>query len=126
LEEKSGDSPPSGVPGMEYNLLLLFDAFARKELSLQTIITACSENPARYFGIPDTGKIERDFCADCVLLDPLASTTIDNGDVQTKASFTPYHGRNVQGSVEGTIVNGAIGFWQGEFFPTQPRDLFPQ
>jgi dihydroorotase len=126
LEEKYSDTPPSGVPGMEYNALLLFDAFVKGDLSLHTIITACATNPSRYFELSDTGKIETNRFADCTLLDPIAKTTIDNADVQSKAGFTPFHGRTVHGTIEGTMVNGDIGFWRGEFFPTRPRDLFPQ
>jgi dihydroorotase-like cyclic amidohydrolase len=72
------------------------------------------------------GHIEKGYLADCTLLNPFTHTTIDNNDVQSKAGFSPFHGWSVHGSVEGTLVNGQIGFWQGEFFPTQPRDLFPQ
>ena len=89
------------------------------------IIRACARNPGRYFGLPDTGKIENGLYADCTLLNPLVKTTIDNADVQTKAGFTPFHGWTVHGRIEGTLVNGDIGFWQGEFLPTRPRDLFP-
>lgn len=126
LEEKYSDTPPSGVPGMEYNALLLFDAFVKGNLSLHTIIAACAANPSRYFGLSDTGKIETGLYADCTLLNPLAKTAIDNADVQSKAGFTPFHGRTVHGAIEGTIVNGDIGFWHGAFFPTRSRDLFPQ
>lgn len=125
LDEKYSDSPPSGVPGMEYTLLLLFDAFASGTLPLHTIVTACAANPSRYFGLPETGAIAPGRRADCVLVDPAAATVINNADVQTKAGFTPFHGRAVQGRVAATLVNGGIGYWHGDFFPTRPRDLFP-
>lgn len=126
LEEKQSQSPPSGVPGMEYSLLLLFDAFANGKLSLQTMLNTCAGNACKHFMLNEMGRIATGYLADCTLLNPLENTTIDNHDVQSKAGFSPFHGRTVHGQVEGTIVNGQIGFWQGEFFPTQPRDLFPK
>ncbi len=124
-EEKAKASPPSGMPGMEYTLVLLFDLFCKEKLSLQTMMASCAEHACRTFKLEDTGTIAKGYAADCVLLDPFKSTDIRHEDVQSKAAYTPFHGRAVRGKVTGTLVNGQIGYWKGEFFPTQPRDLFP-
>lgn len=124
-EEKESTSPPSGVPGMEYNLVLLFDLFCKGKLSLHTIIASCIEHACRDFKLEETGTIAKGYVADCTLLDPFQDTDVRNEDVQSKAGYTPFHGRTVQGKVTGTLVNGQMGYWKGKFFPTRPRDLFP-
>ena len=126
LQEKKSPQPPSGVPGMEYNLLLLFDLFVKKKVSLHTIMNTCTVNPCHYFKLNESGKIQKGFFADCTLINPLKHTKIDDKDVQSKAGFSPFHGWSVHGSIEVTIVNGQIGFWKGDFFPIQPRELFPK
>jgi dihydroorotase len=125
LQEKARPAPPSGVPGMEYSLLLLFDWFLKGQIVLQTIINSCTLHPCKYFNLLETGQFQEGFFADCTVLNPTEHTIIDNADVQSKAGYTPFHGRSVRGRIEATIVNGQLGFWKGAFFPVQPRDLFP-
>jgi dihydroorotase (multifunctional complex type) len=123
-QEKESPMPPSGVPGMEYSLMLLFDAFCQDKLAFSTILNSCILNACTTFNLSMSGRIEPGYFADCTLLDPLQRTAIRNEDVQSKAGYSPFHGRNVQGRVTATFVNGQIGYRNGMFFPTHPRDLF--
>jgi len=125
LKEKNSPQPPSGVPGMEYSLLLLFDLSVKAKISLETIINTCVLNPCSYFKLNESGKIKKDFFADCTFVNPIKQTKVDNKDIQSKAAFSPFHGWSLHGSIETTLVNGQIGFWEGNFLATQPRDLFP-
>ena len=51
VEEKRGEVPPFGVPGLETTLPLLLTAVSENELTINDIIRLCHTNPARIFGI---------------------------------------------------------------------------
>ena len=52
--------------------------------------------------------------ADVVLIDPSATRTISDDGVRSKAGWTPYAGRKVQGAVVGTFLRGTEIFRDGE------------
>ena len=122
--EKESDDPPSGVPGMEYNLLLLFDLFISGTLSMDPLLKVTSENALRIFSINNKGKISENNDADLVILDPWTKTSIIDDAVISKAGFTPFNGRTVQGSILLTMVNGRIGYFEKQFYKTEGKDLF--
>ena len=51
IEEKEGETPPFGVPGLETTLPLLLTAVSGKRLTIDDIIRLCHTNPAKIFGI---------------------------------------------------------------------------
>jgi dihydroorotase len=117
-EEKDKGFPhaPSGMPGVETSLPLMLDRVNQGLCTLTEVVRWMSANPARLYGLKGKGRIEAGYDADLVLIDMAREKTIENGKLQTKVNWSPYHGWKVKGWPVITMVNGHIVFREGEFF----------
>ena len=107
IEEKEGETPPFGVPGLETTLPLLLTAVSGKRLTIDDIIRLCHTNPAKIFGIkidPRT-KIE---------VDPNSSFIIHHSSLFTKCGWSPFAGMRVKGKVERVFIRGKKVFENGK------------
>lgn len=110
LSEKEAGywNAPSGVPGLETTLPLLVDAVCRERLSLQQLVRLCCFNPASVFRIQGKGSVERGFDADLVLVDLKGRKRIKNDELLTKCGWSPFSGRELEGRICATVVNGHV------------------
>ena len=99
LAEKAAATPPPGVPGLETSLPLLLTAVKEKRLSLGRLIMLMRTNPKRIFNLPDQPDTY-------IEVDPEASYTLDNADLQTKCGWTPFAGMTVKGRVMRVVLRG--------------------
>jgi allantoinase len=107
----------SGTPGVETVLPVMLDAVNKKKITLQRLVEVLATVPARRFSIyPRKGVIALNADADMVLVDMKKKYTLKHEDMFTKAARTIFDGRIVQGSIEKTIVRGAVVFDNKEFF----------
>ncbi len=118
-EKDHGDdvlSIPCGLPGVETLLPLLHsDGMVARGLSLDWLVRALCENPARIFGLaPQKGQVEVGADADLVLFDPRRAWTLSAGNLHMGADFSPYEGRRVRGAVIRTLVRGRTVWADGE------------
>ena len=100
-EEKQGGKPPYGVPGLETTLPLLLTAVSDGKLTIERLIELTSTNPRKVFGIPEQ---EDTF----VEVDMEESYVIENQNLQTKCSWTPFAGMQVTGKVKKVILRGKM------------------
>lgn len=107
LEEKRGEVPPFGVPGLETTLPLLLTAVSEKRLIIEDVIRLCHINPAKIFNIKtDPGtKVE---------VDLNLSFIINNSSLFTKCSWSPFNGQKVIGRVEKVWIRGKKVFENGK------------
>lgn len=100
LEEKQRQygQCPSGMPGIEFTLPLLLNAFHRKELTLQQIIALTSGRAKEIFRLPQH--------EDLVLVDLQKTMTV--AQTFSKCDWTPYEGLTLQGWPIYTIFNGRL------------------
>ncbi|MEM0078262.1 MAG: dihydroorotase [Thermoplasmata archaeon] len=90
IEEKSDFSTaPSGLPGVETSLPLLFQAYKDGILQLQTLTNVAMENPAKLLGIPK-GKIAVGNDADFVVIKLSDSKKITAKNLHYKCGWTPF------------------------------------
>ena len=117
-EEKDKGFPhaPSGMPGVETSLPLMLNRVNQGLCSLAEVVRWMCENPARLYGLKNKGRIEPGYDADLVLLDMAREKTIENGKLQTKVNWSPYHGWKTKGWPVVTMVNGNVVYREGEFF----------
>ena len=115
-EEKGYPLSPSGMPGVETSLPLLLNRVNQGLCTLNEVVRWMCENPARLYGIQKKGRIEVGYDADLVLVDMAREKTIENGKLQTKVNWSPYHGWKTKGWPIMTMVNGNMVFREGEFF----------
>jgi len=98
-----------GIVGLETMAALTYT-----ELVLPGIITPMqmaektSYNPAKILGLTEKGAVQAGKVADLVIFDPNVIYKIDKNTFLSKGKNTPFHGRQVQGDVRCTLVDGKI------------------
>jgi dihydroorotase len=106
-EEKEGDSPPPGVPGLETMLPLLLTAVAAGRLTVERLVELTSTAPRRIFGLPEPADT-------WVEVDPDARYTLSGNGLHTKCGWTPFEGLAAQGRVRRTVLRGRTAFEEGQ------------
>jgi dihydroorotase len=116
LEEKAKPYPasPSGMPGVQTLVPIMLDHVAHGRLSIERFVDLTSHGPARLFGIARKGRIAVGYDADLTVVDLHHRETITNAQAGSRAGWTPYDGREVQGWPVGTFVRGRQVMWDGE------------
>lgn len=99
LEEKRGDKPPFGVPGLETSLPLMLTAVSEGRLSMDRLVEMMYYAPARIFDIK--GQPET-----YIEVDAAHKWTIDTARLHTKCGWTPFEGMRVTGSVRTVVLRG--------------------
>lgn len=107
LEEKEGENPPFGVPGLETTLPLLLTAVSENRLSLDEVIRLCSTNPSKIFNISTDSQTY-------IEVNPNTKYEIKNTNLHTKCGWSPFDGWKVQGRVERVVLRGKKVFENGE------------
>jgi dihydroorotase len=92
LKDKSQEylDAPSGFPGFESYPLVLLDKVFDYKLSLEMLIKASSENPAKQFNLKKKGVIKEGYDADFMIVDKIPKFSIKSENFRTKAKFTPF------------------------------------
>jgi allantoinase len=115
--EKAQDlaSAPAGVTGVETLGPVLVDAMLGGRLAPERLAWALSEGTARLYGLyPRKGAIEPGADADFTLVDPEATTLVDQARLHSKHPQSPWHGRRLRGAIRGTMVRGELVARAGE------------
>ncbi len=107
LEEKDGDQPPPGFPGLETALPLLLTAVKQGRLNLEEVVTRMVDNPRRIFNLPIQPNT-------WVEIDPDAEYFLHNNGLFTKCAWTPFDGWKVCGRVEKVVLRGKTVFESGK------------
>lgn len=109
-----------GLPGLDSTMALLLDAVGRGHLTYEDVARVYSERPAKLYGLwPRKGRIAPGSDADLVLVDPGGRRTLTNGEVLSKAGWTPFDGRTVRGRVVQTYLRGTLVAEEGR--PSRER-----
>ena len=125
LDEKNRDYPdaPSGFPGFETSLPLLLNEVNKNKLSLEKLEQFLSSNAADIFQIEKRGKIEKGYYADLTIVDMDKEFTVEPEKFHTKGKYSPFTHMDLSGDVYMTIINGEIGFQDGQFFSTKGHEI---
>lgn len=117
---------PSGLPGVETLVPLLFSAGAAEgRLRLPHLAWYLAEGPARAFGLwPKKGAIQPGSDADLVLLDPKASWTIHAQVLHMATDFSPYENFQVHGKIVAVLSRGEWIYRDGEILARPGRGAF--
>jgi dihydroorotase len=116
LEEKAKPYPasPSGMTGVQTLVPVMLDHVNKGRLSLERFVDLSAHGPQRLFGIARKGRIAAGYDADFTIIDMKRRETITNAWMGSKAGWTPYDGKTVQGWPVGTIVRGNRVMWEAE------------
>jgi len=100
---------PFGLPGVETTLTLLIHAVRQGWVTLERVVDALCERPARLYGFfPRKGALIPGADADITLVDPNRSRVIRDDQVVSKAGWTPYAGMAVVGGPVMTFCRGRL------------------
>ena len=115
-EEKDKPYPesPSGMTGVQTLVPIMLDHVNAGRLSLERFVDLTSHGPNRIFGIAKKGRIANGYDADFTVVDLNAEREIEEGWIESKPGWTPYHGKRVTGWARGTIIRGRRVMWDDE------------
>jgi dihydropyrimidinase len=128
--EKRVPAPPfpqisNGAPGIETLLSVVYgEGVAEGRISVERLVEVLATAPARLFGLPSKGAVERGRDADLVLFDPKARRTITQQGLHHSADFTSYEGRNVRGAVRTVLLRGETVVLDQTFIGRRGAGLF--
>jgi dihydroorotase-like cyclic amidohydrolase len=112
LDQKFGSDIwdcPFGLPGVETTLTMLLKAANEEKITLERIVQAYSETPARLLGLyPRKGAIRVGSDADIVLVDAEQEHVLENENIVSKAGWTPFAGYHVRGRPVMTVLRGEV------------------
>ncbi|UCB46260.1 MAG: dihydroorotase family protein [Spirochaetota bacterium] len=114
LDEKKGKNPPSGFPGLETALPLLFEACLDGRIKPTDLLHLTSITARSLFGIGE-GEILKGRRADCVLLKEGNFLIGEDGYV-TKCGWSPFNGRKIKYRPVMTITGGTTAYRSGKFY----------
>ncbi len=114
-EEKQQPYPqsPSGMPNVENSLALMLNEVNRGRCTLETIVHAMCNAPARVWDIVGKGRIAEGYDADLVLVDMNREQEIRNEKQLTKCGWSSWHGETLKGWPVHTWVMGHQVFRDG-------------
>ncbi|MDL2334667.1 MAG: dihydroorotase family protein [Chloroflexota bacterium] len=100
---------PSGFAGVETLLPLMLSAVHDGRLSLERLVHATSEAPAKTWGLwPRKGQVSVGADADLTLVDLARAGEIHAADLHGMNNLSPFEGRATVGAVVTTIVRGQV------------------
>jgi len=108
---------PAGTPILEVMMPLMLDKMARVgTCSLERLVVAATERPAKYFGIfPKKGTLRVGSDADIVIVDPKLEKKIKTDEFYSKGkeSAAQYEGMLIKGWPITTILRGEVVMQDG-------------
>ena len=115
LEEKQNNylNCPSGGPLVQHSLIVMFEHYLNKKITLQKIVEKMCNNPANIFNVKKRGYIKEGYFADLVILDPNKKQTISSDNILYKCGWSPFEGETFNSVITHTFVNGHLAYNNG-------------
>ena len=109
-DEKNKGYPnsPSGMPGVQTMVPIMFDQFQKRDLNLMHLKNILCTNPAKLYNLRNKGEIRIGNLADFCVIDPRKEVEINDSMMASKCGWTPFHGRKVKGFPVMTILRGKV------------------
>lgn len=108
---------PSGLPGIELRLALIYTfGVLPGRITLAQWVDLCCTAPARHFGLyPQKGALALGADADIVLFDPTRQVAVTRDMLHENVDYTPYEGMTLTGMVDTTLLRGQVLVQAGEW-----------
>ena len=117
---------PSGLPGIELRMALLYTYGVKTgRLSPTQWVNLCCTAPARLFGLyPRKGDLQPGSDADIVIFDPRPTERVTHSNLHENVDYTPYEGMELAGKVLTTLLRGQILVKNGTWVEGHPGGNF--
>jgi dihydropyrimidinase len=100
---------PSGAPGIEERLIMLYQGVDAGHLTLNRFVELVATAPARLFGLyPEKGTIAIGGDADLLIWNGMAELMLTPAALHQHVDYTVYQGRQVRGLPETVILRGQV------------------
>ncbi|MCB9687206.1 MAG: dihydroorotase family protein [Alphaproteobacteria bacterium] len=109
-----------GVPGSELLFPLMLSAVRYGRLSLELLVSLCSESPARIFGLETKGRIAKGADADLILFSEGEVTRVGEGDLMSGAGWSPYVDREAAPKPDLVMIGGRVVARKGKLVAERP------
>lgn len=108
---------PSGAPGVEERLVLMYsEGVAKGLLTIPQLVRYLCSEPARIAGIyPEKGSLQCGTDADLVIFDPEKEWVLSRDKMHGAGDYTCYEGMLVHGAVDRVLLRGKTLVQQGVF-----------
>lgn len=118
LEEKQTDylHSPSGIPLVQFSLLMMLDLVAEGKMKLTSVFECASHAPARIWKVKSRGFVRKGYKADLVVFDMKAPSA---PSVASRCGWSPVN--KFYSSVVHTVVNGTFAVRDGKLCAGRPR-----
>jgi len=105
-----------GYPILQTHLpAILTEGYHKRKVSLETILTRATANPARIYGIyPQKGTIMVGGDADLVVLDLEKEWTVNSQELFSYGDFSLYEGKTLKGWPTVVVKGGKIAYQEGK------------
>lgn len=113
-----------GIPSIEHSLELMLKKVKDSTINIKLLTKIMSENTAKIFGIKNKGLLKEGFDADFVIADLNDESIIEDKDIITKASWSPYIGFKRGGKVITTIVRGNVVYNNEKFYEGFGKEVY--
>lgn len=113
-------SVADGVPGSELLFPLMLSAVKYGRLSLELLVSLCSESPARILGLENKGRIAKGCDADLVLFSEGEVARVVSDDLMSGAGWSPYVDREAAPKPDMVFVGGQITAMRGRLVAERP------
>ena len=113
-KEKPYPNSPSGMPGVQTILPVMFNHMNNGKINLNQIVNFLCKNPVKIFGIKNKGYIKKDFDADLTIVDLKKEIEIKNENIESKCGWSPFNGYKFKGVPIYTIIGGDIKMQDGK------------
>jgi carbamoyl-phosphate synthase/aspartate carbamoyltransferase/dihydroorotase len=107
LQEKDGENPPPGFPGLETALPLMWMAVEDGRLSLQGLVERMSTNPRRIFNLPEQSDT-------WIEVDETEDWTVEGAKMISRCAWSPFEGWKLKGKVKRVVLRGREVVMNGE------------
>ena len=100
------EQAPAGLPLVQHALLTLFDHVHAGTMTVEQVVEKTAHNPSIRYAIQERGYIREGYFADLVLVDPQASTLVDQENNLYQCAWSPFTGHEFSSQIKHTWVNG--------------------
>ncbi|MEK9651435.1 MAG: amidohydrolase family protein [Poseidonia sp.] len=116
LEAKAAGFPtaPSGMPGVETSLAVMLTHAKNGSCSIEDVVRWMSTNVAECYNMIGKGRLEEGADGDVILVDMDTPVVVDDAHVWSRVGWSPFHGHELVGWTQVTVVNGIPVFERTE------------
>lgn len=109
---KDYEHSPSGIPSIQYSLLLMLRLAEAEGIPFPRIAELMSHTPARLFGVEKRGYIREGYWADLVFVAPClgGKRFMNSYGTESRCEWSPYEGLDSRYYIRRTLVNGQVAY----------------